>query len=186
MSVKFVFFCHRADVKRWSWWVWWCTRTLTRAITHTPVSQEVGGVVSDGHMGPPFIHWARCSLLPLWWQREPPRSTKLHYWVSRRHLSSRIQLRYEQQVWWLFKDQKWDFCLPVDLQNVPGRDQIRFCGEACQNFMPEFDSVSGLQQEQMEWDEVNKLLRHHGFKAVHFADPVENKNLPGEKMIFWT
>lgn len=50
--------------------------------------------------------------------------------------------------------------------------------------MPEFDSVSGLQQEQMEWDDVNKLLRHHGFKPVHFADPVENKNLPGERTTF--
>ncbi|XP_023282692.1 LOW QUALITY PROTEIN: centrosomal protein of 70 kDa-like [Seriola lalandi dorsalis] len=33
------------------------------------------------------------------------------------------------------------------------------------------------QQEQVEWDDVNKLLRHHGFKPVYFADPVENKNL---------
>lgn len=33
------------------------------------------------------------------------------------------------------------------------------------------------QQEQVEWDDVNKLLQHHGFKPVHFADPVENKNL---------
>lgn len=38
----------------------------------------------------------------------------------------------------------------------------------------------------MEWDDVNKLLRHHGFKPVHFADPVENKNLPGERMTFST
>lgn len=29
----------------------------------------------------------------------------------------------------------------------------------------------------MEWDEVNKLLQHRGFKPVTFADPVENKNL---------
>ncbi|XP_074521024.1 centrosomal protein of 70 kDa [Halichoeres trimaculatus] len=33
------------------------------------------------------------------------------------------------------------------------------------------------QQEQIEWDDVNKLLQHHGFKPVYFADPVENKNL---------
>ncbi|XP_049425892.1 centrosomal protein of 70 kDa isoform X2 [Epinephelus fuscoguttatus] len=33
------------------------------------------------------------------------------------------------------------------------------------------------QQEQIEWDDVNKLLQHHGFKPVCFADPVENKNL---------
>ncbi|XP_030006478.1 centrosomal protein of 70 kDa isoform X2 [Sphaeramia orbicularis] len=34
-----------------------------------------------------------------------------------------------------------------------------------------------FQQEQVEWDDVNKLLQHHGFKPVCFADPVENKNL---------
>ncbi|KAM9328464.1 centrosomal protein of 70 kDa [Pholidichthys leucotaenia] len=33
------------------------------------------------------------------------------------------------------------------------------------------------QLEQVEWDEVNKILQHHGFKPVFFADPVENKNL---------
>ncbi|XP_044043804.1 centrosomal protein of 70 kDa isoform X3 [Siniperca chuatsi] len=33
------------------------------------------------------------------------------------------------------------------------------------------------QQEQVEWDDVNKLLQHHGFKPVHFADPLENKSL---------
>ncbi|KAM7374982.1 hypothetical protein PAMA_014190 [Pampus argenteus] len=33
------------------------------------------------------------------------------------------------------------------------------------------------QQEQVEWDDMNKLLQHHGFKPVYFADPVENKNL---------
>ncbi|XP_041822220.1 centrosomal protein of 70 kDa isoform X2 [Chelmon rostratus] len=33
------------------------------------------------------------------------------------------------------------------------------------------------EQEQVEWDDVNKLLQHHGFKTMHFADPVENKNL---------
>ncbi|XP_028427287.1 centrosomal protein of 70 kDa isoform X3 [Perca flavescens] len=33
------------------------------------------------------------------------------------------------------------------------------------------------QEQQAEWDDVNKLLQHHGFKPVHFADPVENKNL---------
>ncbi|XP_073318564.1 centrosomal protein of 70 kDa [Pagrus major] len=32
-------------------------------------------------------------------------------------------------------------------------------------------------QEQVEWDDVNKLLQRHGFKSVYFADPVENKNL---------
>lgn len=36
------------------------------------------------------------------------------------------------------------------------------------------------QQEQVEWDDVNKLLQHHGFKPVFFADPVENKNLSGK------
>ncbi|KAG7999412.1 Centrosomal protein of 70 kDa [Nibea albiflora] len=34
-----------------------------------------------------------------------------------------------------------------------------------------------FQQEQVEWDDVNKLLQHHGFKPVFFADPVENKTL---------
>lgn len=38
------------------------------------------------------------------------------------------------------------------------------------------------QQEQVEWDDVNKLLQHHGFKPVFFADPVENGNLSGEKV----
>uniref|UniRef100_A0AAR2KI77 Centrosomal protein of 70 kDa n=1 Tax=Pygocentrus nattereri TaxID=42514 RepID=A0AAR2KI77_PYGNA len=33
------------------------------------------------------------------------------------------------------------------------------------------------KQEQMEWDAVNRLLQHHGFKPVRFADPTENKNL---------
>lgn len=37
--------------------------------------------------------------------------------------------------------------------------------------------VSVLQQEQVEWDDVNKLLQHHGFKPVFFADPVENESL---------
>ncbi|XP_036947189.1 centrosomal protein of 70 kDa [Acanthopagrus latus] len=32
-------------------------------------------------------------------------------------------------------------------------------------------------EEQVEWDDVNKLLQRHGFKSVYFADPVENKNL---------
>uniref|UniRef100_A0A8C4IVJ4 Centrosomal protein of 70 kDa n=1 Tax=Dicentrarchus labrax TaxID=13489 RepID=A0A8C4IVJ4_DICLA len=34
-----------------------------------------------------------------------------------------------------------------------------------------------MEQEQVEWDDVNKLLQHHGFKPVYFADPVENKTL---------
>ncbi|KAM3857247.1 centrosomal protein of 70 kDa [Diretmus argenteus] len=34
-----------------------------------------------------------------------------------------------------------------------------------------------FQQEQIEWDGVNKLLQHHGFRTVYFADPIENKNL---------
>uniref|UniRef100_A0A8C1ABV0 Centrosomal protein of 70 kDa n=2 Tax=Cyprinus carpio TaxID=7962 RepID=A0A8C1ABV0_CYPCA len=34
-----------------------------------------------------------------------------------------------------------------------------------------------LQQEQRDWDAVNRLLQHHGFKPVNFADPTENKNL---------
>nr|XP_040025315.1 centrosomal protein of 70 kDa-like [Gasterosteus aculeatus aculeatus] len=34
-----------------------------------------------------------------------------------------------------------------------------------------------FQQEQVEWDDVNKLLQHHGFKPVHFADPGGNKNI---------
>uniref|UniRef100_A0A8C8GF33 Centrosomal protein of 70 kDa n=1 Tax=Oncorhynchus tshawytscha TaxID=74940 RepID=A0A8C8GF33_ONCTS len=38
-------------------------------------------------------------------------------------------------------------------------------------------TYSQFQQEQTEWDAVNRLLQHHGFKPVHFADPVENKNL---------
>ncbi|KAJ8003618.1 hypothetical protein DPEC_G00150210 [Dallia pectoralis] len=31
--------------------------------------------------------------------------------------------------------------------------------------------------ERTEWDTVNRLLQHHGFKPVLFADPFENKNL---------
>uniref|UniRef100_A0A669F783 Centrosomal protein of 70 kDa n=1 Tax=Oreochromis niloticus TaxID=8128 RepID=A0A669F783_ORENI len=31
-------------------------------------------------------------------------------------------------------------------------------------------------QEQVEWDDVNKRLQHHGFKPVFFADPAENKS----------
>ncbi|XP_053085443.1 centrosomal protein of 70 kDa isoform X2 [Pangasianodon hypophthalmus] len=34
-----------------------------------------------------------------------------------------------------------------------------------------------MEKEQMEWDAVNRLLQHHGFKPVRFADPTENKNL---------
>ncbi|KAI4831742.1 hypothetical protein KUCAC02_001271 [Chaenocephalus aceratus] len=34
-----------------------------------------------------------------------------------------------------------------------------------------------FQEEQAEWDGVNKLLQHHGFKPVYFADPVENRNI---------
>nr|XP_020508002.1 centrosomal protein of 70 kDa isoform X2 [Labrus bergylta] len=34
-----------------------------------------------------------------------------------------------------------------------------------------------MDQEQVEWDVVNKLLQHHGFKAMYFTDPAENKNL---------
>lgn len=37
-----------------------------------------------------------------------------------------------------------------------------------------------LQQEQVEWDDVNRLLQQHGFKPVFFADPVENRNLSGK------
>uniref|UniRef100_A0A8C2X4E1 Centrosomal protein of 70 kDa n=1 Tax=Cyclopterus lumpus TaxID=8103 RepID=A0A8C2X4E1_CYCLU len=37
---------------------------------------------------------------------------------------------------------------------------------------------SVFQQEQVQWDDVNTLLQHRGFKPVHFADPVENKNIP--------
>uniref|UniRef100_A0A8C7LGZ7 Centrosomal protein of 70 kDa n=1 Tax=Oncorhynchus kisutch TaxID=8019 RepID=A0A8C7LGZ7_ONCKI len=33
-----------------------------------------------------------------------------------------------------------------------------------------------MEQEE-QWDAVNRLLQHHGFKPVHFADPVANKNL---------
>ncbi|KAK1802404.1 hypothetical protein P4O66_022067, partial [Electrophorus voltai] len=33
------------------------------------------------------------------------------------------------------------------------------------------------QREQTEWGAVNRLLRRHGFGAVRFADPTENKNL---------
>ncbi|XP_063733468.1 centrosomal protein of 70 kDa isoform X2 [Eleginops maclovinus] len=34
-----------------------------------------------------------------------------------------------------------------------------------------------FQEEQAEWDDVNKLLQHHGFKPVYFADPVANRNI---------
>ncbi|XP_062845455.1 centrosomal protein of 70 kDa isoform X3 [Trichomycterus rosablanca] len=34
-----------------------------------------------------------------------------------------------------------------------------------------------VTQEQTEWDAVNRMLQHHGFKPVRFADPTENKNL---------
>lgn len=43
--------------------------------------------------------------------------------------------------------------------------------------------LSLLQQEQVEWGDVNKLLQHHGFKPVYFADPVENKNLSGKSQL---
>ncbi|XP_061572050.1 centrosomal protein of 70 kDa-like [Cololabis saira] len=33
------------------------------------------------------------------------------------------------------------------------------------------------QQEQLEWDGVNKLLQRRGFKPVLFSDPVENRSL---------
>uniref|UniRef100_A0AAZ3S8K6 Centrosomal protein of 70 kDa n=1 Tax=Oncorhynchus tshawytscha TaxID=74940 RepID=A0AAZ3S8K6_ONCTS len=33
-----------------------------------------------------------------------------------------------------------------------------------------------MEQEE-QWDAVNRLLQHYGFKPVHFADPVANKNL---------
>ncbi|XP_068612315.1 ankyrin repeat domain-containing protein SOWAHC-like [Brachionichthys hirsutus] len=36
---------------------------------------------------------------------------------------------------------------------------------------------SQFQQEQAEWDDLNKLLQHHGFKPVNFSDPGENRNL---------
>ncbi|XP_036396639.1 centrosomal protein of 70 kDa [Megalops cyprinoides] len=38
-------------------------------------------------------------------------------------------------------------------------------------------TCSQFKQEQTEWDAVNRVLQHHGFKPVHFADPMENKNL---------
>uniref|UniRef100_A0A8C7QY36 Centrosomal protein of 70 kDa n=1 Tax=Oncorhynchus mykiss TaxID=8022 RepID=A0A8C7QY36_ONCMY len=31
-------------------------------------------------------------------------------------------------------------------------------------------------EPEEQWDAVNRLLQHHGFKPVHFADPVANKN----------
>ncbi|XP_060767651.1 centrosomal protein of 70 kDa isoform X2 [Neoarius graeffei] len=34
-----------------------------------------------------------------------------------------------------------------------------------------------FQQEQTEWDAVNRLLQQHGFKPVRFTDPTENKSL---------
>ncbi|XP_069052611.1 centrosomal protein of 70 kDa isoform X2 [Lepisosteus oculatus] len=37
--------------------------------------------------------------------------------------------------------------------------------------------VDNEQQEQLEWEAVNRILQHHGFKPIHFADPMENKNL---------
>uniref|UniRef100_I3JK79 Centrosomal protein of 70 kDa n=1 Tax=Oreochromis niloticus TaxID=8128 RepID=I3JK79_ORENI len=37
-------------------------------------------------------------------------------------------------------------------------------------------SVHQQLQEQVEWDDVNKRLQHHGFKPVFFADPAENKS----------
>ncbi|KAK1165792.1 centrosomal protein of 70 kDa isoform X2 [Acipenser oxyrinchus oxyrinchus] len=33
------------------------------------------------------------------------------------------------------------------------------------------------QQEQAEWEGINRLLQHHGFKPIQLADPMENKNL---------
>ncbi|XP_051549802.1 centrosomal protein of 70 kDa isoform X4 [Myxocyprinus asiaticus] len=38
-------------------------------------------------------------------------------------------------------------------------------------------TYSQYQQEAREWDAVNRLLQHHGFKPVNFADPTENTNL---------
>ncbi|KAM9493351.1 centrosomal protein of 70 kDa isoform 2-T2 [Clarias gariepinus] len=34
-----------------------------------------------------------------------------------------------------------------------------------------------MEKEQTEWDAVNRLLQHHGFRPVRFTDPAENKNL---------
>lgn len=42
------------------------------------------------------------------------------------------------------------------------------------------DGLCVLQQEQVEWDDVNKRLQHHGFKPVFFADPAENKSPAGK------
>ncbi|MGH0188563.1 UNVERIFIED_CONTAM: hypothetical protein FKN15_030684 [Acipenser sinensis] len=33
------------------------------------------------------------------------------------------------------------------------------------------------EQEQAEWEGINRLLQHHGFKPIQLADPMENKNL---------
>lgn len=43
-----------------------------------------------------------------------------------------------------------------------------------------------LQQEQVEWDDVNKRLQHHGFKPVFFADPAENKSPAGKNCHYET
>ncbi|XP_038571591.1 centrosomal protein of 70 kDa-like [Micropterus salmoides] len=58
----------------------------------------------------------------------------------------------------------------------------RSCGETicCFAVSENYQQLWGEtmeQQEQVEWDEVNKLMQHHGFKPVHFADPLENKSL---------
>ncbi|KAJ8410636.1 hypothetical protein AAFF_G00195400 [Aldrovandia affinis] len=37
-------------------------------------------------------------------------------------------------------------------------------------------TLMNSKQEQTEWDAVNRHLQHHGFKPVHFTDPMENKN----------
>ncbi|KAM8871960.1 centrosomal protein of 70 kDa isoform 2-T2 [Synchiropus picturatus] len=34
-----------------------------------------------------------------------------------------------------------------------------------------------FQLEQRQWEDLNKVLQHHGFKPLSFADPVENKKM---------
>lgn len=79
----------------------------------------------------------------------------------------------------------------MDLQAVSGRILISSTASCCSVMLLSFlcfphliSILPVLQQEQVEWDDVNKLLQHHGFKTMHFADPVENKNLSGKSQWF--
>lgn len=91
--------------------------------------------------------------------------------------SSRYLFKYGYQDRSFSTLKKQNLCLSLDLQAVSGKAKM-----ICSRFDVKLTLCCFLlQMEQVEWDEVNKLLQHQGFKPVFFADPVENKNLTGEE-----